>query len=343
MPTEGEPVHLIKRNNHLTQQYSRIENIKLFGRRSKLFKTLEIPVNSKLVLENDILSHSFIEFLKNTASGIKLVDGSQIFRSIRSIKSKFEINQIKKAASLVDESFEYCTQIANPNMTEIELASLLDSWLLNNGHSGYITTRAFNSPLLNYSYVISSRSSTLNILFTPISGYGLSTKYPYGPSRQKLGKNQPFIIDTCGNHIGYISDTTRTFVCGHFDKDTREQQNALKQIIEFLKRSLKPQRNLGKLYNEVMELSKELRIDNQFMGTNKDRVAFLGHGIGLELDELPIFYPKGPDLISGNTLACEPKFYIQNEKILGIEDTFAITESGNELLSKSPNQFEISS
>jgi Xaa-Pro aminopeptidase len=130
IPTEGEPVHLIKRNSHLGQQYSRIENIKLFGRRSKLFKTLEIPVNSKLALENDILSHSFIEFLKNTANGIKLVDGSQIFRPIRSIKSKYEIDQIKKAASLVDESFEYCTQIANPNMTEIELASLLDSWLL---------------------------------------------------------------------------------------------------------------------------------------------------------------------------------------------------------------------
>ena len=228
-------------------------------------------------------------------------------------------------------------------MTEIELSSHLDSWLLNNGHDGYITTRAFNSPLLHYSYVISSLSSTINIIFTPISGYGLSTKYRYGPSQQKLGKNRPFIIDTCGNHLGYISDTTRTFICGHFDKDTREQLSALIQIKEYLKLNLKPGRNLGNLYNEIMELSRELGIFDQFMGTNKDRVAFLGHGVGLELDELPVFYPKGSDLISGNTIACEPKFYIQNKKILGIEDTFVITERGNKILSKSPNQFEISS
>ena len=343
IPTDGEPVHLIKRNIRLAQQYSRIENLQLFGRRSKLIKTLKLSDDSNIVLEKDILSHSFVEFLMTRSSGVELGNGSKLFRSIRSIKSKFETDQIEQAASLVDQSFDYCTGIAKPTMTEIELSSQLNSWLLNNGHDGYITTRAFNSPLVHYSYVISSLSSTLNILFTPISGYGLSAKYPYGPSKHKLGKNRPFIIDTCGNHLGYISDTTRTFVCGHFDKDTRKQLNALIQIKEYLKRNLKPGKNLGTLYNEIMELSRELRIDDQFMGTNKDRVAFLGHGVGLELDELPVFYPKGPDLISGNTIACEPKFYIQNKKILGIEDTFVITENGNKLLSKSPNQFEISS
>ncbi len=343
IPTDGEPVHLIKRNISLAQQYSRIENCQPFGRKSKIFKTLEISDDSKIALEKDILSHSFVEFLMTTSGGIELENGSNLFRSIRSIKSKFEIDQIKQAAALVDRSFDHCTEIAQPTMTEIELSSQLNSWLLNNGHDGYITTRAFNSPLVHYSYVISSLSSTLNILFTPISGYGLSTKYPYGPSKQKLGKNKPFIIDTCGNHSGYISDTTRTFICGNFDKDTREQLSALIQIKEYLTRNLKPGKNLGNLYNEIMELSVELKIENQFMGTKKDRVAFLGHGVGLELDELPIFYPKGPDLISGNTIACEPKFYIQNKKILGIEDTFVITESGNKLLSKSPNQFEISS
>ena len=91
-----------------------------------------------------------------------------------------------------------------------------------------------------------------------------------------------------------------------------------------------------------MNLSKELKIEKQFMGTNQDRVAFIGHGVGLTLDDLPVFYSKGPDLVQGNVLACEPKLFVQNEKILGIEDNSVITSNGNRLLTKSPNYFEIS-
>ncbi len=342
IPLEGNPVHLVKRNLYLAEKYSQIHDIRLFGKRSKIFETLEVPSRHKIAIEKDILPYSFAKFLELTRKDIELVNGSFIFRSIRSVKSKFEVDQIEQAASLVDKSFEYCTDIANSQMTEIELATKLDSWLLNNGHNGYITTYGFNTALLNYSYVVSSLSSTLNIHFTPISGYGLSLKYPFGPSRQKLEKNQPFMVDTCGNHLGYISDTTRTFVCGRFDEETYEQLNALIQIKNFIKDKLKPKINLGNLYNEVLELSRELKIDDQFMGTNIDRVAFIGHGVGLSLDDLPVFYSKGSDLTPGNTLACEPKFFILNKKILGIEDTYVITESGNRLLTKSPNYFEIS-
>ncbi|MFX0211171.1 MAG: M24 family metallopeptidase, partial [Candidatus Hodarchaeota archaeon] len=167
-----------------------------------------------------------------------------------------------------------------------------------------------------------------------------TAKYPYGPSRKKLGK-APFIVDTCGNHQGYISDTTRTFICGKFDKETCNQLESLQQIKQFLQSKLKPEINLGDLYNDVMELSKELKIYDQFMGTSTDKAAFIGHSVGLELDELPVFYSKGPDLVAGNVLACEPKFFIKEKKALGIEDTFAITKSSCELLSKAPDSFEI--
>jgi Xaa-Pro dipeptidase len=262
IPVDGNPVHLVRRNLHLAQNYSQIPDIQLYGKRSKIFDTLKVPSRFRVAIEKNILPYSSVKFLESVAKNIELVNGSLIFRSIRSVKSKFEINQIERAASLVDKSFEYCTEIADSQMTEIELATKLDSWLLNNGHNGFITTYGFNTALLNYSYVISSLSSTLNIHFTPISGYGLSLKYPFGPSRQKLEKNRPFMVDTCGNHLGYISDTTRTFICGRFDEKTREQLNALIQIKEFLKHSLKPKINLGNLYNEVLDLSSLFSIRN---------------------------------------------------------------------------------
>ena len=340
IPKEEEPIQLIKRNMNLANKFSAIQNIKQFGRLSQIFSTLKIADHSKIALELDILPFSYVKYLESTRNNVNILNGSDILRNKRAIKSEYEISQISQAASLVDSSFEYCTEIAKPEMSEIALAAKLDNWLLKNGHQGYISTRNFNSALLNYSYVIGRFSSTLNIHFTPISGWGLSLKYPYGPSKKKLGK-EPFFVDTCGNKNGYISDTTRTFVCGKFESDAKGKLEALIQIKEFLKRALKPQADLGEIYVESMSLAKELGIYDNFMGESQDKVAFLGHGVGLELDELPILYNKGHKLFSGNVLACEPKYIEKGKMILGIEDTFAITDTGKHLLSKSPDFFEI--
>ncbi|MHA2202298.1 MAG: aminopeptidase P family N-terminal domain-containing protein, partial [Candidatus Hodarchaeales archaeon] len=130
IPTEGDPVHLVKRNLELAQSFSQIPTISIFGRKSKLFKTLNINSSAILALKMDVLSFSFVQFLQSKAQNIQFTNCSSILRQLRSIKSEYEINQIKCAALQVDKSFEYCSEIATPEMTEIELAIRLESWLL---------------------------------------------------------------------------------------------------------------------------------------------------------------------------------------------------------------------
>ncbi|MFX1602236.1 MAG: M24 family metallopeptidase [Promethearchaeota archaeon] len=341
IPAEGEPVRLSERNLDLVKTYSPLTDIRPQGRLSMLFETLNVDSASHVAIEGDVMPFSLVTFLQSKAKDTRLVDGSNLFRQIRSVKSDYEIDLMQKAATLVDESFEYCTEIADPDMTEIDLALRLDSWMVERGHAGFITTRAFNNAMVQYSYVVSSGGSTLNTYFTPISGQGLSLKYTFGSTRRKLGRNRPFIVDTVGNCQGYLSDTTRTFVCGQFAPELRDQLDALGQIKELITRSMKPGNNLGELHSEVMNLSEELGIHKNFMGTSSDKVVFLGHGVGLELDELPVFYSKGPNLSLGNTLASEPKIIIPGESLLGIEDTYAITEEGHKILSRAHADFEI--
>ncbi len=341
VPTDGEPIRLSERNLNLVKTYSPLTDIRPLGRLSMLFDTLNVDSASQVAIEGDVMPFSLVTFLQSRAKDTRLVDGSNLFRQIRSVKSDYEVDLMEKAATLVDESFEYCIEIADPEMTEIELALRLDTWMVERGHAGFITTRSFNMAMVQYSYVVSSGGSALNTYFTPISGQGLSLKYTFGSSWRKLGRNRPFIVDTVGNCEGYLSDTTRTFVCGQFTPEIRDQLDALSQIRELIIRSMKPGNSLGELHNEVMHLSEELGIHDNFMGTNSDKVVFLGHGVGLELDELPIFYSKGPPLSPGNTLACEPKIIVPGEILLGIEDTFAVTEGDHKILSRAPVNFEI--
>jgi Xaa-Pro dipeptidase len=341
VPAEDEPIRLVERNLDLVESYSLISEIKPMGRMSQLFQTLNVPSDARIAMEADVIPFSLMSFLQSKGDGIHFSDGSDMFRKIRSRKSDYEIELIEAAARIVDQSFEYCTEIATPEMTEIALSMRLDAWMVENGHAGFITTRSFTSEMLIYSYVVSSSGSTLNTFFTPVSGVGLSLKYPLGPTRQKLGRNRPFLVDSCGNMKGYHSDTTRTFICGRFDDDLSNKLDSLSQVKNFLLREMKPGTNLGDLYGDVIELSIELGIHDQFMGVDENKVSFIGHGVGLELDELPIFYSKGPDLEPGNVLACEPKIVTPGREVLGIEDTYVITSSGNRSLSIAPERFEI--
>jgi Xaa-Pro aminopeptidase len=165
-------------------------------------------------------------------------------------------------------------------------------------------------------------------------------KYPFGPSHRKIGKG-PFFVDACGNHNGYISDTTRTFKFGKFSQSTHDQLHALIEIKNYLKKNLKPKVNLSQIFIDSYELAKEMKIIDHFMGEKEDKVAFLGHGVGLELDELPIIYSKGGISQQGNVIACEPKLIEKGKKVLGVEDTFVITDKGNTVLSTAPDFYEI--
>jgi Xaa-Pro aminopeptidase len=341
VPAEGEPIRLVERNLDLVKSYSLIPDIRPLGRLSKLFQTLSVSSSAMIGMEADVVPYSLMSFLQSRADGITLSDSSDLFRKIRSRKSDYEIEQIEAASNIVDQSFEYCSEIATPEMTEIALSMRLDAYMVENGHAGFITTRSFTSEMLIYSYVVSSSGSTLNTFFTPVSGVGLSLKYPLGPTRQKLGRNRPFLVDSCGNMRGYHSDTTRTFICGKFEDDLSAKLDSLSEVKNLLLKKMKPGVNLGDLYSEVIELSIELGIQENFMGIDDNRVAFIGHGVGLELDELPVFYSKGPNLEQGNVLACEPKIITPGREVLGIEDTYAITGSGNRSLSTAPDRFEI--
>ena len=83
-------------------------------------------------------------------------------------------------------------------------------------------------------------------------------------------------------------------------------------------------------------------LSENFMGFGTDQVKFLGHGVGLELDELPVLAAGVKSrLMPGMVIAIEPKFTFPGEGVVGIENTFAITENGLERLTLTPDELAI--
>ena len=87
------------------------------------------------------------------------------------------------------------------------------------------------------------------------------------------------------------------------------------------------------IYRTGWEEARRLGYEEQFMGPPDYKTRFIGHGIGLEIDEYP-FIAQNHDypLAAGMTFALEPKMVFPGEGAVGIENTFAVGEAGTEKL-----------
>jgi Xaa-Pro aminopeptidase len=96
-----------------------------------------------------------------------------------------------------------------------------------------------------------------------------------------------------------------------------------------------------KLYDTAMHIAAEARLTEGFMGYPQP-VTFVGHGIGLELDELPVIGRKSPHVLKeGMVIALEPKFILPGEGLAGIENSFVVTEKGLDKLTNFDDAIQV--
>ena len=149
---------------------------------------------------------------------------------------------------------------------------------------------------------------------------------------EKVESNSPVTVDIVHLHRGYVSDCTRMFSAGKLNEKWMERLDDMVEIRNKVVSSLGSGDNCSKTWEIGSQLAKEMGYENNLMGMLPDKSYFLGHSVGLELDETPVI-AKGFDrpLNVGGTMAIEPKVIYENGCI-GTEDTFVRTRDGMEYL-----------
>jgi Xaa-Pro aminopeptidase len=92
------------------------------------------------------------------------------------------------------------------------------------------------------------------------------------------------------------------------------------------------------VYTKAVDLAAAAGYEDHFMGCGATRIRFVGHGVGLELDEYP-FLAKGQEmaLAENMVVALEPKLIFPGKGVVGIENTFVVTANGLEPLTRFPD------
>ena len=335
VPAEGEPIYLVVKDYNRAISESELHHIfNVDSVRVLPFKLQELGLNIPrcIGMEFDVLPVQQFRRYQKLFSAAEMVDVSPLVRSVRSIKSAYELKIMQDCASIAEKTYEYAKNIISVGVTDLEASAELERFARKNGHQGVIRFRSFNSELYFGHIFSGSDSAVPAYLDAPLGGVGLNPAVGQGAGYKRIKEGEPIIIDFIIAYDGYLVDQTRTMSVGPLPAVLQQAYVDMLKVQERLCAIAIPGASWGDIYQQCYSLADELGYRDNFMGASGAQVSFIGHGIGIEVDEYP-FIAKGFDdqiLEENMTFAFEPKAVYPGTGAVGVENTWRVTATGLE-------------
>jgi len=341
VPVTGEPLYMVRREYTRARMESGLKEIvpiKSHRDIPAILNDFNCPLPQKAGMELDVLPVNLFSQFTKTLKGCIFSDAGPLIRSIRAVKSAYEIEILKDAAVIADKINNRAKEVIRPGITDLEVDAELQYVARKWGHQGIIRMRGFNSEIF-YGRVFSGPDSAAPAyLDVPLGGIGLNPSVGQGASYKRIEANQPVVVDFCGAFDGYVLSQTRTFCIGGLSDKLKKAYEDMVRIQERFKEIARPGAMWSDLYDDCCNLACELGYKDHFMGFSGAQVSFIGHGVGIEIDEYPCIARGFNDQVLKENMivAFEPKAVYPGLGAVGIENTFWVCENG-------PNQLTFSS
>jgi Xaa-Pro aminopeptidase len=337
IPQQGEPVLMVQKGLQRARQESPLKHVFPATGRGQLKKVLRgfgFLDLKKIGLEMDVLPTNLYFRYQQTFPEYDWSDVSGAIQSLRMIKTPYEVEQIRKAARILDKGYLAIKEIIREGMTELEIDGHLALIARREGHMGILRMRGWNQEM-TYAHVLSGESgAAVSFLDSPHGGKGNTPAMAQGASFRRIGKNEPIGIDYGVGVNGYLADQFRTFVIGDLAADLMRAYDCSVEVHDLFVKEAKPGASSSDLYRFALKKVEKTGFGEHFMGYGEGKVRFIGHGLGLEIDEHPIIAPRfNQKLEPGMVIALEPKFVFPGRGVVGLEDDYLVTATGVERLS----------
>jgi Xaa-Pro dipeptidase len=336
IPQHDEPVLMVQKALQRARQESPLKHIfPVTGRGQirRVLRDLGFLKLKKIGLEMDVLPVNLYFRYHQSFPEYEWSDVSHAIQRLRMIKTSYEVEQIRSAARILHKGYSEIKEIIREGITELEIDGHLALIARREGHMGILRMRAWNQEM-TYAHVLSGESgATVSFLDSPHGGRGNTPAMAQGASFRKIGKSEPIGIDYGVGINGYLADQFRTFVIGDLPADLMRAHDCSVEIHELFVKEAKPGVSSSDLYRLALKKAERAGFGEHFMGYGEGKVRFVGHGLGLEIDEHPVLAPLfNQRLEPGMVIALEPKFVFPGQGVVGLEDDYLVTAMGVERL-----------
>lgn len=346
VPAQGQPLYMARKEFSRARMESGLREIVPFASMKDIPGILAqygYPEPRRIGMELDVLPVNFFERYTRVYPQAEFLDATPLIRQVRMIKSHYEIHLMKEAADQVHRVWQRAGEIIREGATDLEIAADLEYTARKDGHQGLVRMRGFNSELF-YAQIFSGTDSAVPAYAdTPLGGLGLNPSFGQSAGLKRIERNEPVIIDFAGCADGYLIDQTRVFAIGGISDRLRKAYDDMLKVQRRMTELALPGASWGAIYDHCLALAVELGYADSFMGAKGSQVSFIGHGLGIEIDEYP-FIARGFKEMSlevGMAFAFEPKVVFPGEGAIGIENTFYLSNDGLKQMTYSSEELVI--
>ncbi|MDB4867200.1 MAG: aminopeptidase family protein [Cohnella sp.] len=262
---------------------------------------------SKVLFEDHQVTFAAHAALVQTLAPAQLMPAGAVIEELRMIKDETELAVIREATDLADRTFEYILGFIKPGVRESEIALEMETFMRKHGASGPS--------------------------FTTIVASGERSAMPHGVASERVvGKDEFVKLDFGAYYKGYCSDLTRTVVVGKPSDKHREIYNIVKEAQQYALDHLVP----GMTGREGDALTRDIIT---MYGYGEHFGHGTGHGFGMEIHEAPRLSKNGDMVLTpGMTVTVEPGIYLPGFGGVRIEDDVVFTDTGIQILTRSPKE-----
>ena len=330
LPAEGAPWFFVKRPNGLAGDH--VEYIRKPEQMAELFAFYGLEMPEKLLLEADELTYNDYIRLQKIFNPKETGNATAMMRELRRIKTPYEIEMFRISAERHTKTYAEIPECFRPGMTDLEFQYEIEKRMRKNGSIGLFRAFGANMDIFMGSILAGENAEVPSPFDFALGGSGIDASCPLGANGTPLKEGTAIMVDMAGNYTASCCTVTADehLSVGHLTELAyRAHQTAL--LIESeIENIARPGTPCAELYEIAAKITESQRLGAYFMGT-KQQAKFVGHGIGIQINELPVLTPRSKDMLEPNMVfALEPKYVIPGIGAVGIENSFLVTETGLE-------------
>jgi Xaa-Pro aminopeptidase len=332
VPCEGQYFYFVKSPAHLIG-----DNICYIYKPEQMpdfFRKNSIKIPETLLLEEDELTYSEYCRLHSVFQPQKTGNASSVMRTLRSVKLPEEIEQFSISAAKHIDVYSKIKSCYHHGISDIDLQHEIEYLMRKNGSIGIFRTFGSNMEIFMGTVLVGDNAEMPSPFDFALGGAGIDISFPMGANGTIIKEGMTVMIDMAGNYTPYQTDMSRVFSLGKIPEKALHAHNISLSIHNELKNIAKPGISCADLYNKALKIVEKEKLTQYYMGI-RQQAKFIGHGIGLQINEIPVLSARSKDVLQSNMVfALEPKFVIPGVGAVGIENTWLVTDNGIDVLTK---------
>lgn len=341
LPLEGEPLLLVRKGLERARLESAVEQIHPFVSFKDLPRIMSetgYAIPDTAAVEFSGLTWDMGRKMESRLEGWSWLEGDTVLSRARAVKTQRELEIMR----LAGQRHAYCLDEdipgrIEPGMSEREIGAAIWESFFRQGHQGLTRMSSPEEDFLLGHICAGDSGNYPSALNGPV---GLRGQHPSAPVLGYPGKiwkkGEVLTMDTVFFLEGYHTDKTRVFYAGSSQEVAPELHSAqafCQELQQSVSEMLHPGVTPAQIFEYCQDQAQKRGYAEGFMGLGGNKVPFVGHGIGLSLDEHPVLAAKFTEPLQEDmVVALEPKVGLDQWGMVGVENTFRVTSGGGEPL-----------